>query len=124
MAREEQGSFLNLAPLSVGARASIPSESSIALDVEAGIGRAFESVVPAQWIMAMRLALISFIATSWFLSRAYQSTMYLILGLATATIMLDRYGDEPAARIRWVSYTFAIEAVLIVFIYLVVRLRF
>jgi hypothetical protein len=94
------------------------------MNFQTGIEHTFESEVPARWIMAMRLALISFIATSWFLSRAYQSTMYLILGLATATIVLDKYGDEPAARIHWLSYTLAIEAAAITFIYFIVRFRF
>jgi hypothetical protein len=99
-------------------------ESSTDLNAPVPIWDGLESDLPARWIMAMRLALISFIATSWFLSRAYQSTMYLILGLATATILLDKQSDEPGTRARWVCYTLAIEAVLIVFIYLVVRLRF
>jgi putative inorganic carbon (hco3(-)) transporter len=122
--REEHSDFLNPAHFSSDDRAAIPIESSTSMNVQTWAGEVFESAVPTLWIKAIRLGVISFIATSWFLSRAYQSTLYLILGLATSTIMLDRYGDEPAARIRWVSYTFAIEAALIVFIYLIVRLRF
>src|SRR5580658_1516566 len=51
--------------------------------------------VPQRWIVAMRLALVAFMTTSWFLSRSYTTTMYLILGLATATIALQERGSKP-----------------------------
>ena len=85
---------------------------------------AIKCAVPAQWVVAIRLALISFIATGWFLSRTYQSTVYLVLGLATATIALHQYSDESPAPLRWVPYTLAVEAFAIIFIYEIVRLRF
>jgi hypothetical protein len=50
--------------------------------------------------------------------------MYLVVGLATATIALNRYRDEPPARIHWLPCTLAVEVVIIIFIYLLVRLRF
>jgi O-antigen ligase len=93
-------------------------------DVPSENGNALESPVPTQWIVAMRLAVISFITTGWFLSRTYQSTVYLVLGLATATIAVHRCRDESPSRIRWLSYTLAFEAVAILFIYEIVRLRF
>ncbi len=80
--------------------------------------------VPQQWVLAVRLALLSFVTTSWFLSRAYQTPMYLILGLATATILLQQ--DKAKVRIRtsWIFLTLAVEASTIALIYEVVRLRF
>jgi len=124
MALGEKTPSLQTASCTFEGSAPIPIESHAAMNFQTGIQHAFDSDVPARWIIAMRLALISFVATSWFLSRTYQSTMYVILGLATATILLDKYGDEPVARVHWVTYTLAIEAAAIAFIYFVVRFRF
>jgi hypothetical protein len=68
--------------------------------------------------------LISFLTTSWFLSRAYQTPMYLILGLATATVLLQKNVGESPARKNWIFTTLAVEATSIAIVYLVVRLRF
>jgi hypothetical protein len=80
--------------------------------------------VPEKWVLAVRLALISFVTTSWFLSRAYQTPMYLILGLATATILLQQDAADVKIRASWIIPTIALEATTIAFIYEVVRLRF
>jgi O-antigen ligase len=79
--------------------------------------------VPQRWIVAMRLALLAFMTTSWFLSRSYTTTMYLILGLATATIALQRGETKPTDRGRWIFSSIAVEVMLIVVIYGLVRLR-
>jgi len=79
--------------------------------------------VPKQWIAAIRLALVSFMATAWFLSRSYTTTMYLVLGLATATIALQQGDRMPSDRGRWVLYTVPAEVLLIILIYGLVRLR-
>jgi hypothetical protein len=71
----------------------------------------------------MRLALISFITTGWFLSRSYATTMYLVLGLATATIALQRTGGETPSRFRWLVITVAVEVLTVMLIYGIVRLR-
>jgi O-antigen ligase len=92
-----------------------------------GAGTAIEPLhapsVPQQWIVAMRLALVAFITTSWFLSRSYTTTMYLILGLATATIALQRGDTKPNDRGHWIFSSIAVEVILIVVIYGLVRLR-
>jgi putative inorganic carbon (HCO3(-)) transporter len=80
--------------------------------------------VPLQWVLAVRLALLSFVTTSWFLSRAYQTPMYLILGLATATILLQQNKAKARIRISWIFLTLAVEASTIALIYEIVRLRF
>jgi putative inorganic carbon (hco3(-)) transporter len=79
--------------------------------------------VPTRWVAAIRLALVGFIATSFFLSRSYSMPMYLILGLAAATIALQRPPFKPDARGRFVFYTLAIEAASVVCIYGMVLLR-
>jgi hypothetical protein len=82
-----------------------------------------EPVLPGSGLEIMRLALISFMTTSWFLSRTYDTTAYLVLGLATAAIALDPSSAETRGRGRWVPVTLAVEAIAIIFVYLVVRLR-
>jgi O-antigen ligase len=79
--------------------------------------------VPQQWIVAIRLALVSFMATAWFLSRSYTTTMYLVLGLATATIALQQGDRKPPDRGHWILYTVTAEVLIIILIYGLVRLR-
>jgi len=79
--------------------------------------------VPQTWIVAMRLALVAFMTTAWFLSRSYTTTMYLILGLATATVAIQRGEPKPNDRGRWIFSSIAVEVMLIVVIYCLVRLR-
>jgi O-antigen ligase len=79
--------------------------------------------VPPQWVVAMRLALVSFMTTAWFLSRSYTTTMYLVLGLATAMIALQGNTAKPRNRAYWIFPTLVTEGFLIVLIYLLVRLR-
>jgi O-antigen ligase len=79
--------------------------------------------VPQNCIVAVRLALVAFMTTSWFLSRSYTTTMYLILGLATATIALQRGDSKPTDRGRWIFSSIAVEVMLIAVIYGLVRLR-
>jgi len=81
-------------------------------------------VVPKQWVVVMRLALISFMTTGWFLSRTYSSTMYLVLGLAVASVALEGTFPEFRSSARWIFLTLAIHAALILFIYVVVRFRY
>jgi O-antigen ligase len=79
--------------------------------------------VPQQWIVAMRLALVAFVATAWFLSRSYTTTMYLLLGLATATIALQEGDRKTPDRGHWIFSTLTAEVLIIVLIYGLVRLR-
>jgi O-antigen ligase len=79
--------------------------------------------VPEQWIVAMRLALVAFMATAWFLSRSYTTTMYLVLGLATATIALQQGDRKPPDRGHWIFSTLTAEVLIIILIYGLVRLR-
>jgi O-antigen ligase len=79
--------------------------------------------VPQQWIVAMRLALVAFMTTGWFLSRSYSTTMYLVLGLATATIALQGNDDKSHDRGHWIFPTLVLEVMIIALIYCLVRLR-
>lgn len=79
--------------------------------------------VPRHWVVAMRLALVSFMTTAWFLSRSYTITMYLILGLATAAIALQRSDGKGRDRGHWIFPTLTVEVIIIVLIYGLVRFR-
>jgi O-Antigen ligase len=84
---------------------------------------AFQGAVPPHWVMAMRLALVAFMVTGWFLSRGYDTPLFLVLGLATATITLQGNAATWRARSRWLPHTLAVETAAIIFIYGIVRLR-
>jgi O-antigen ligase len=84
---------------------------------------AHSPVVPPYWVVAMRLALVSFMGTAWFLSRSYTTTMYLVLGLATATIAIQGRPSKSRDRVHWIFSTAIIEVLLIVVIYGLVRFR-
>jgi O-antigen ligase len=79
--------------------------------------------VPRQWVVAMRLALVSFMTTAWFLSRSYTITMYLVLGLATAAINLQWSDGKGRDRRHWIFPTLTVEVLMIVLIYGLVRFR-
>lgn len=79
--------------------------------------------MPTYGTELMRLALIAFMTTSWFLSRCYSPTMYLILGLTTATVILQPLPAKNQNRNRWVLLTIAAEMLGIALIYAVVRLH-
>lgn len=97
--------------------------SANAVEFETQNNRVQSPRVPQQWIVAMRLALVSFMATAWFLSRSYTITMYLVLGLATATIALQHGDRKPPDRGHWIFSTITAEVLLIILIYGLVRLR-
>jgi O-antigen ligase len=94
-----------------------------ATEAETKIEPAHSAIVPQHWVIAMRLALVSFMTTAWFLSRSYTTTMYLVLGLATAAIALQRSASKWRDRGHWIFSTMSIEVVMIVVIYGLVRLR-
>ncbi len=103
--------------------------SGLEIDVETGPAAELvaesidEPIAPENSLVMIRLALVSFMVTGWFLSRTYETTIYLVLGLATAAIGLDPSAAEPRDNKRWISITLAAEVVMIIVVYLVVRLR-
>ena len=94
-----------------------------AMESETGMAPAHAPIVPPHWVVAIRLALVSFMTTAWFLSRSYTTTMYLVLGLAAATIALQRRPGKSPDRGHWIFSTLSIEVVVIILIYGLVRLR-
>jgi hypothetical protein len=93
------------------------------IETQVGIKPVHELIVPNSWKVAIRLAIVSFITTSWFLSRTYETPMYLVLGLATAAIALDRSATERRHPSFWMPVTLGVEVTAIIFIYCVVFLR-
>jgi len=51
----------------------------------------------ARWAFAVQASLWTTLVTSWFLSRTYSPTLYLILGMAAALSLVET-GEEPAAE--------------------------
>jgi hypothetical protein len=78
-----------------------------------------------RWANAMRNALLVFLVTSWFLSRTYVLTLYILVGLAVAVAEIARrkgfrlipFGLKPMA------YTFAAEFGVLLAVYMTIRLR-
>jgi O-antigen ligase len=95
------------------------NEPGSGIKVEAG----YSQSVPQRWNVALRLALFAFITTSWFLSRSYTTTMYLILGLATAALALQGNDKKSSKRGHWVFSTLILEGFIIILVYGLVRLR-
>jgi O-antigen ligase len=114
--------IMAMSEVNTGERA-VTIEAASAAENEIPIELHSSPVVPMQWIEVIRLALISFMATAWFLSRSYTTTMYLVLGLATAAIALEENDSKTTDRGHWIFLSVAAEVVLVVLIYFLVRLR-
>jgi putative inorganic carbon (hco3(-)) transporter len=91
--------------------------------VETTIVTGEDEAVPKRFAVVMRLAFISFLTTGFFLSRSYVTTMFLMLGLATATISLEQHTLDLDDRYRRAFITAGIELLAILFIYFIVRFR-
>ncbi|HLJ23535.1 MAG TPA: O-antigen ligase family protein [Candidatus Acidoferrales bacterium] len=78
--------------------------------------------LPGRWAVALRMSLVAFITTGWFLSRSYRAPLYLVLGLATAAMALAPSPAEDRAPRRWIVFTLAAEAWAILCVYGMVRL--
>jgi O-antigen ligase len=78
-----------------------------------------------QYAVTVRTALYCFLTTAWFLSRTYNVTLYVLLALAAAMCYQRRelFAGPGTQPIRWVRWTFAVEALSIVVIYVTIRLR-
>ncbi len=73
----------------------------------------------------IRAALLTFLATSWFLSRTYTITFYLLIGMAVAAReLLQRHPEMELSeqRSRW-GLTWALAASSVVVVYISVRLK-
>jgi O-antigen ligase len=103
--------------LAITTTTAIATEVETEIEPEIDVAPEELQKVPKPWVVAMRLALVGFIATSWFLSRTYSTPMYLILGLAAATIALQRPPVRPDVRGHFVFYTLVAEAASVVCVY-------
>ena len=76
-------------------------------------------------VTTMRTAFYCFLATSWFLSRTYNITLYVLLALCAALIQYhhELYPQaEPTTR-RWATVTVVAQVASIVVIYATIRAR-
>jgi O-antigen ligase len=89
----------------------------------AGLG----SVDFRRWAQALRLSLLAFIATGWFLSRTYVTTLYLLIALAVALNALAEreLGLRIADQIgrNWIKVTLIVMLCAIGLVYFSVRVR-
>ena len=76
-------------------------------------------------VMAIRAAFTVFLTTSWFLSRTYSLTFYVLLALGASMIQMRRQ-EFPALRLplgRLVTFTIGAEILTVLTVYAIVRLR-
>jgi len=76
-------------------------------------------------VTTLRTAFYCFMATSWFLSRTYNLTLYLLLALSAGLIQYERNlnPDAGVPTKRWVAVTVASQLASIILIYATVRVR-
>jgi putative inorganic carbon (HCO3(-)) transporter len=101
----------------------LPTEEIGEVNSQLAINSFHQPIVPGTWLVIIRLALIALMTTSWFLSRTYAPTTYLVLGIAAAAIGLGQSGTETQHSRHWIYVTLGVEVLAIIFVYLVVRLR-
>jgi putative inorganic carbon (hco3(-)) transporter len=90
------------------------------LEVKTPEDQAFSAAVTA-----LRAAMCAFLVTSWFLSRTYTETLYILLALSASLIHL-RAGAIPPEKFHlrhWVPATVALEFASLVLAYLAVKAR-
>lgn len=93
------------------------------LETESELDHDVSVLAVKPYAVALRLTFISFITTSFFLSRSYSPIMFLMLGLAVAIIALEPKAIQFADLRRQVLVTCVAEGLAILLIYGVVRLR-
>jgi O-antigen ligase len=78
-----------------------------------------------RWARALKISMIMFLVTAWFLSRTYAITLYVVLGMTVALINLtaDSREESKERRRNWIPLTAAVEFATITAIYLVVRFQ-
>jgi len=78
----------------------------------------------ARWAEAMRLSLGVYMFTSFFLSRAYELPLFLLLGMSGAVIATAG-GDEaiPLRGTMWPLWSFGLCVGILILIYVLLRLR-
>lgn len=83
----------------------------------------------ARWARALRLSLIAFVATAWFLSRSYTVTLYLLLGISVALQNMISHSIPESDRnlfsskFHWFTVTAAVMIGALVLLYASARAR-
>jgi O-antigen ligase len=121
--RKEEFTFLHPLPDSGESPDAAEIATAMNTDVKKVIEPERQPTVPVHWLLSMRLGLVGFIATCWFLSRSYSTPMYLVLGLATAMIAIQQPAARLSIRSRWLFFTLLAEGVALICVYGMVRLR-
>ena len=79
-----------------------------------------------RWATALRLSLLSFIATGWFLSRTYSILFYVMIAMGVVIERLAAQFPGPAPTKRpwhWASTTAMVQVACLVVIYVMIRAR-
>jgi len=97
--------------------------SDVGTDIAVEVSGDPEKIGMNQLLAPMRLAVISFIVTGFFLSRSYNITMFLAVGLATAAIALAPHALRFRDGRRWRRATLIAELSAIAFVYCIARFR-
>jgi hypothetical protein len=99
------------------------------MDLNAVIRKFEASEQNSEWLRfarVLRSSLFVFLTTSWFLSRTYIVTLYMILGMVVAFIQIvkneNSQEDNSPTWSRW-KLTVALEMASLVVVYVFVRLR-
>jgi O-antigen ligase len=80
----------------------------------------------ARHVTAIRAGLYGFLATAWFLSRTYNETLYILLGLGAVLIHLVAVADPEKVKLqigKWLPRSVALQFASIVIVYVLIRLR-
>ncbi len=117
----DAGNFRELESNSQDSRAVESGEIAMAGETELDLESESLRIPARRWAIALRMSLVAFLITGWFLSRSYRMPMYLALGLATATLTLAPSG-ERARPGRWIWFSLGAEAAAILCVYGMVRL--
>jgi putative inorganic carbon (hco3(-)) transporter len=89
-----------------------------------------------RWAISLRLAIVGFLATAWFLSRTYIVLLWVLLAMAVALVEMVKAQRQTAplpagkpwlpallANVRWLPTTAAVQAACLFFVYVLVRMR-
>ena len=108
--RAAAGTFHEMESKSQDSRASESGEIAIAGETELHLEPESLRIPARRWAIALRMSLVAFLITGWFLSRSYRMPMYLALGLATATLNFAPSPGERARPRRWILFSLGAEA--------------
>jgi putative inorganic carbon (hco3(-)) transporter len=78
-----------------------------------------------RYAVTLRSALYCFLATSWFLSRTYNITLYVLVAMGAALVYQRRetLAEDFLVARRWIPLTLAYQAASVVLVYVTIRVR-